>query len=307
MATTVSKAPGPARAGRGGPARFEPTEPRTTLWPVNSGSASTNGEVGAALEDRGWRFYGIALRDQPARRARLERQAGELGVDLHLHLAERPSGADGFVSSAMRGCFESHLACLRQAREDDAEVAAFLEDDVVVGKAFSRYMPGIEAWLRDRPWSLLYVGYLEDQSPTWFEPVELVGPGVAEGSGWHTQGTHFYVVHRRAIDALIANFEERQVPGGHKIAPDGVLSEFHRDEDIRPLFCVPNLAYQAPGESSTSPRFSLKNKLLGIPVAAKAIGVVKAAQRDRRGKSSPAEWVEDWNRRAAEVGGPKVF
>lgn len=255
--------------------------------------------VGRELAARGWRFYGIALRDQPQRRRRLEQEMRRLGVDVHVHLADRPPDAGGFESIGMRGCFESHLACLRTARDDGAEVAVVAEDDLMVAAAFARHAPAVERWLRDQDWSVLYLGYLEEQSPTWFEPVELVGPGVAAGEGWHTQGSHMYAVHSRALDALIANFEERQVEGGHKISPDGVISEFHRDEDIRPLFCVPNLAYQAPGQSSITSSSSLRNRILGVPTAARAIGVVKKVQRDRRGRRTPGDWVEDWNRRAA--------
>ena len=91
---------------------------------------------------------------------------GKLGVDVHLHLAERPPDAGGFPSIGARGCFESHLACLRAARDAEVEVAVMAEDDVVVGAAFARHVPAIERWLRDQDWSVLYLGYLEEQSPT---------------------------------------------------------------------------------------------------------------------------------------------
>ncbi len=256
--------------------------------------------TGAQLARRGWRFYGICLVDQPRRKAYMEGELARHGIDVHVHLAERPTDADGFASIGFRGCFESQLACLRRAREDGARVAVVAEDDVMLMSAFDRNALSIDDWLSDRDWSVLYLGYLEEQSPVWHEPVTPVGPHVVESAGWHIQGSHFYAVHHTALDALIANFEERLVPGGHKISPDGVISEFHRDNGLRPLLCLPNLAHQAPRVSSTSPNTtdSLKAKILDIPAGAALVEQVKRAQRERRSRRPMGAMVAEWNQRA---------
>lgn len=257
--------------------------------------------TGAQLARRGWKFYGITLRDQPRRRAYLEAELARHGIQPELHIAERPTDAGGFPEIGYRGCFESQLACLHRAREDGARVAVIAEDDVMLMSAFDRNALAIDDWLSDRDWSVLYLGYLEEQSPVWNEPVTPVGPHVVESSGWHVQGTQFYAVHQTALDALIANFEERLLPGGHRISPDGVVSEFHRDNDIRPLLCVPNLAHQAPRVSSKSPNTTeaLKAKILDIPAGAALVEQVKRAQRERRSRRPMSAIVAEWNQRAA--------
>ena len=267
---------------------------------VGTGERDTTASTGAQLERLGWRFYGICLEDQPRRRAYLEAELARHGIQPRLHHAVRPTDAGGFPTIGYRGCFESHLACLHMAREDGARIAVIAEDDVMVMSAFDRSAVAIDRWLGERDWSVLYLGYLEDQSPAWHEPVRSVGPYVVESSGWHIQGCHFYAVNHTALDALIANFEERLAPGGHRISPDGVVSEFHRDGGIRPLMCVPNLAHQAPRVSSKSPTDTLKGRILDVPAGAALVEQVKRAQRERRSRRPMSAVVSEWNRRAAD-------
>ena len=72
-------------------------------------------------------------------------------------------------------------------------------------------------------------------SPAWTDPIELIGPHVAvvhgrSPRGAHFYGAHFYAVHERGFDSLIADFEARLLPGGHRISPDGVLIEWRFDQ-----------------------------------------------------------------------------
>ena len=255
--------------------------------------------TGAALMAKGWRFYGITTADRPERRAAMERELGRHGIVPTVHVSQRPSDAGGFESVGVRGCFESHLECLRTARAEGARVAVVAEDDVMVMSAFDRVAPAIDGWLRDRDWLMLYLGYLEDQSPLWTQPVEQVGDHVVASLGWEVQGSHFYAVHHTALDALIADFEARLEPGGHKISSDGVLNEFQRDQGSRPLLCLPNLAHQAPSVSGIAEGSSLRNRVLAVPAAAKAIGIAKRLQRERRGRQPVPEAARAWNERAA--------
>jgi GR25 family glycosyltransferase involved in LPS biosynthesis len=256
--------------------------------------------IGGDLSSLGWRFYGVTTADQPRRQRYLEREFSRHGIDAAIHVAQRPTEADGFPSAGYRGCFESHLFCLRAARDDGARVAVVAEDDLMLMTEFDRRAVAIDRWLAGRTWSVLFLGYLEGQSPAWHEPVESVGPNVVAAAGWHVQGSHCYAVHRDALDAVIADFESRLVPGGHKISTDGVLSEFHRDNDMRPLLCVPNLAHQTTRLSGISPgQRSLKTRILAVPAAADAIGALKRLQRERRSRRPHSATVQEWNLRAA--------
>jgi len=75
----------------------------------------------------------INLVDRPDRRREMIRElehVGATGPDLAFHDARRPSEAAGFETVGARGCFESHLAVLRAARDANARSLLLLEDDL---------------------------------------------------------------------------------------------------------------------------------------------------------------------------------
>lgn len=83
----------------------------------------------------------INLVDRPDRRRDMVRELERLGgmpANAAFHDAHRPSDAGPFPSIGARGCFESHLAVLRSARDAGASSLLLLEDDL----DFSRDAPG---------------------------------------------------------------------------------------------------------------------------------------------------------------------
>jgi hypothetical protein len=74
----------------------------------------------------------INLVDRPDRRREMESQlvrAGAIGSNVRFFEALRPVTAGEFPSVGARGCFESQLAVLREARDAGARSLLLLEDD----------------------------------------------------------------------------------------------------------------------------------------------------------------------------------
>jgi GR25 family glycosyltransferase involved in LPS biosynthesis len=253
----------------------------------------------------GWRFYGITTSDDPARERHLRREFERHGVALDVHVGERAAEADGFSSPGLRGCFEGHLACLRKARRDGARVAVIAEDDVVVSRAFWRSVGSLASWLDEREWTLLHLGYLEHQSPARFDRVTSVDGPVAVGDGWELQGSHFYAVSAAGLDALIEDFERRLLPGGHRIAPDGVLNEFRRDHGLPMWLTLPNLAAQAPFVSGISPNGGRKEAILGKAPVARVLGMQRRLAQALATTIPSSIAVRRWNRRVERHRAPR--
>lgn len=74
----------------------------------------------------------INLMDRLDRRREMEGQLGRVGAggpNVRFFDAHRPTTEGEFPSLGARGCFESHLAVLREARSSDVRSLLLLEDD----------------------------------------------------------------------------------------------------------------------------------------------------------------------------------
>ena len=75
----------------------------------------------------------INLVDRPDRRREMIRELKRLGglaPNIEFYEAHRPADPGGFPGIGARGCFESHLAVLRSARDAKAQNLLMLEDDL---------------------------------------------------------------------------------------------------------------------------------------------------------------------------------
>ncbi|MCX6521194.1 MAG: hypothetical protein NTZ21_11065 [Actinobacteria bacterium] len=213
-------------------------------------------------------------------------------------MSERPPDAGGFASMGFRGCFESHLRALRTARDEGADVAVLVEDDAVVVSRFLEMLPEIQRELDGVEWSVLLLGYLGDQSPARHFRLEQISPHLARADHWEFTGSHFVAVNGAALDALIDDFERRQLPGGHRISVDGVLNEFRHASGHPTLVCVPNLARQGPSPSGITAQAGPRARLLRHGVVQQVLLTVKRSLWDLAAML-PTSWsVRCWNLRA---------
>ena len=249
---------------------------------------------------RGWACFGLTTEDRPERRAHLRREFERAGFAAQLHVARRPDDAGGFRSAGSRGCVEGHLACLRAAHERGVEVCVIAEDDVMLAARAPRLMREIARQVADITWSTLYLGYLPG-SPVGRQAVHRVSRHLVRSDGWEVLGAHFVAVRHDALPALIADFEQRFLPGGNRIDSDGIHNEFRRDHHLDTLLSVPNLAIQGPSPSGISDASSWRTELLHRDAVRRAVEVPKRAILSLAASLPPDLAVSRWNRRASRA------
>jgi glycosyl transferase, family 25 len=105
----------------------------------------------------------VNLVDRPDRRreviAELDRIGG-LAPNISFYEAHRPEDAGGFPSLGARGCFESHLAVLRSARDAGARNLLILEDDVDFTRDGPDRLAKLVPQLFGRRWDFFYGAHL---------------------------------------------------------------------------------------------------------------------------------------------------
>lgn len=105
----------------------------------------------------------VNLVDRPDRRREMIREldrVGGAGPNVDFHDARRPDDPGGFPSIGARGCFESHLAVLRSARDAGARSLLLLEDDLDFTRDAGARLGKLLAELSGRQWSFFYGAHL---------------------------------------------------------------------------------------------------------------------------------------------------
>ena len=138
-------------------------------------------EVSAQLEALGLRF-------------------GAGGVELYE--ATRPAAIAGFPSLGSHGCFLSHLAILRDARDRGVDSVLVMEDDFEVPVDDARRVGALAATLRERAWGFAYLGHIEELPPR----VPGAVPDFCEYTGAVRQA-HLFAVHREVLPGLVDYLE----------------------------------------------------------------------------------------------------
>lgn len=259
-----------------------------------------------ALSTQVWKCFGLSTSDRADRQRHVERELDRTGLPFEVQIAERPTDAGGFASVGQRGCFDSHLRALRAARDQDVDVAVIVEDDAVIVHRFPDLLEQVQRELADHEWSVLLLGYLPLESPSKVFPLELITPHVARSRHWEFVGSHFYAVHRSALDALIADFERRLEPGGHRIGVDGILNEFRFLTASDTLVCVPNLSRQGPSPSGITVDSGVRTRLLHHAGVRRAVLAVKTVRWNAAARVPARPWVAVWNLRARLLAGRRA-
>ncbi|MDQ4142588.1 MAG: glycosyltransferase family 25 protein [Actinomycetota bacterium] len=173
--------------------------------------------------------------------------------------AERPRDAWPFGSIGEKGAFLSHLAVLREARDDDLRTVLILEDDAQFAGDFLANWSAVNEEVRAGYWDLLHLGHLRVLGTT----IPTTTPGARlerlEPSAG-LLGAHCYAVQGRCLDPLIKHFERQSggVRGDDLYGPmpsDGTLSTFARtNPQVKRYVVIPSLCRQRSSRSDISPR-----------------------------------------------------
>jgi len=206
-----------------------------------------------------------------------------LGADgVRLFAAKRFSDAGGFPNSATRGCFESHLECLRVAQAEGRRNVLIMEDDIGLTSSLPRLTASIMSQLNARQWDIVHFGHYETgdiptaKSDTSNNEVHFLE--------W-TQaiiGAHFYAVNARILPRLITHLNELRSrpagdPEGGPMSPDGAYNVFrNNNQDVRCLIAHPKLGWQSSSRSDLAP-----NRFDRVVVLRPIIDLLRALKRAR--------------------------
>jgi hypothetical protein len=194
----------------------------------------------------------INLPARADRRRAITRELALRGMALEpgrveLFTAVRPEDLGGFPSLGARGCFLSHLAALRQARDAGRARLLVIEDDLQIVRDLAAVQDALVDQLRATDWGFVYFGHALDLDPD-------LGPGLRRYDG-PIGLTHFYGVNGPVFDRLIAYLEAVLTrppghPDGGPMYNDGALTMFRaRNPDVVTLVAHPSLGRQRASRS----------------------------------------------------------
>lgn len=208
------------------------------------------------------RIYILNLPDRPDRRREMTVELRRIGVAIDdrrvtLFPAVRPDAAGDFPSIGAHGCFLSHLAMLRDARDGGANRILILEDDCDFAGGIDRLLPPALDILALLGFDIFYGGYDPDGNPGGKGPVAT--PLTLADSAAPVRTTHCIGFGRTAIEALVPYLEAMlgrpagSVDGG-PMHVDGAYSWFRKGRpDLTTWLASPQLAHQRPSRTDIAP------------------------------------------------------
>jgi glycosyl transferase, family 25 len=190
----------------------------------------------------------------------LARAHWRIGTDgVEIFPALRFAEPAGFLNVAVRGCFHSHLECLRRAHVDGRRNVLILEDDIGLTSSLPRLTSSIESQLAVEKWDFVYFGHgSTGDIPSANRHTEV---GDVKFDLWTNDilGAHFYAVSGRILPRLLEYLSK--IPNGRSgdpecgpMVPDGAYNVFRRNNrDVRCLIVHPKLGWQSSSRSDLTP------------------------------------------------------
>ena len=157
-----------------------------------------------------------------------------------------------FPSAAIRGCFQSHLECLRRAEAEGRASVLLIEDDIGLSTSMPRLLPSIKSKLLDLEWDFIYFGHHGTGDIA--EADRNTSESEIKFDLWTDEllTTHFYGLRGRILSRLIAHLERLSAgtAGDQNAGPmpiDGAYNIFRRENPevkcliVRPRFRMADL------------------------------------------------------------------
>lgn len=210
-------------------------------------------------------FDRLYILNLPGRADRRRDMAGELarigtGFDdprVRLFPAIRPADAGDFPSIGAQGCFLSHLAVLREARDSGCRNILILEDDCDFAGAIETLLPAALDRLDLLGADIFYGGYALPEGLAVAQP--MATPLMLANSATPIRTTHMIGFARGAIDALIPYLgamltRPRGSPEGGPMHVDGAYGWFRASRpDLSTWLAHPRLGHQRPSRTDIAP------------------------------------------------------
>jgi glycosyl transferase family 25 len=166
----------------------------------------------------------------------------------------------GFPNAGARGCFHSHLECLRRAQLAQCRNILMLEDDVAFASALPRLAASVVSQLNRTAWDFVYFGHEETgdipRADLRTQPSDVHFETTLQTI--HT--THFYAINGRVLPRIITHLERLSngIEGDQVSGPMPIDGAFHlfrlKNPDVRCFITVPKLGWQRPSRSDIIPR-----------------------------------------------------
>lgn len=211
-------------------------------------------------------FSTAYLINLPERKDRLKQAVTELSRigwsigsgGVQVYPARRFDDRGRFPNIGARGCFQSHLACLREAKERCAPYLLLLEDDIAFSSALFRLQESLHSQLQQNRWDFCYLGH-EHTGNIARADFRTSSIRLMPYSG-EIRTSHMILISGRIFPRLIVHLERvaEGAEGDQEFGPmpvDGAYNIFRRhNKDVHTLIAIPKLGWQRPSRSDITPR-----------------------------------------------------
>jgi len=223
------------------------------------------------------RAYVVNLPNRKDRRRMMIQELKKIEMPLTPNKTEifpaiRPDDAGAFPSVGARGCFLSHLAILKRAKEDRLGNVLIMEDDLTISGQLKTNQESLVEQLRCKDWGFVYFGHVEESKAASSITLRPFSEPIMTA--------HFYGVNGLVFDRLLSFLEVLQRrPAGHPdggpMHLDGAYSTFRaQNPDIVTLLASPNLGWQRSSRSDIA-----SNKWFDqVPVFKQLVGAARAGK-----------------------------
>src|SRR5229473_675127 len=158
----------------------------------------------------------INLPDRADRRQEMVKQLKQIGLGplsgrVEFYPAQRPASRGDWPSIGARGCFLSHYAILKRARDEGLKNILVLEDDCDFTPEFRQHQRRFAQLLCATAWDILYLGHRE----------KLDAAGSISLMAWSRplMTSHAYAIQGAVLNRLVTHLDDvMRRPSGH---PEG--------------------------------------------------------------------------------------
>lgn len=241
------------------------------------------------------RIYVINLETRNDRLVEIALEFQKIGLDVHhpkvqIYKAIKPSTLEDWPTLGTKGCYQSHLAVLKDAQAHHYERVLILEDDAHFTQYFNILCSATLSQLKQTNWDIFYGGYglsAENEAALEiaFKQDKFVSKNLyAQPSDKEVFCLHFVALQQSVIAKMVDYFEAiLHRPAGHldggKMHIDGAYNWFRgAHPSVNTLLAFPQLASQRSSrtdihalkwfdvlpflKTATSAARRLKNKVL---------------------------------------------
>jgi GR25 family glycosyltransferase involved in LPS biosynthesis len=161
----------------------------------------------------------------------------DVGIEAERFVVSVPKDKGTFATPGKRGCSETHLNIVKEAKKRGYDSILILEDDVVFHPKFKEIWAKVWRNVSYSSWDILYF-YDWSARQTGHEAFQDNSPEIREIKG--TTATHCYAIRKSGYDAIIAALEGEYAKGNGLVV-DTVLK---RMAGVRKVAIFPQLAAQ---------------------------------------------------------------